>query len=123
MSKLATRTIASRPEDDPAHPARRRRGLAQAWADRSLRLKGLVVVAIPLLTLVFLAPVYSWSQGKAQNASALVIHTLEVRSEIERVQNLYQDTSLRTRGYLLTGSKDFLTPYEASVSARQSLTQ
>jgi PAS domain S-box-containing protein len=103
---------------DPPEPSSRPAGrLAQGWANRSLRTKGLTVVAIPLLALLFVAPVYYLSQRRAEEASAWVVHTLEVGNQIDRVQNLSQGASLGIRGYLLTGSREFLDRYRASVQA------
>jgi PAS domain S-box-containing protein len=86
-----------------------------AWRDRTLRTKGLLVVALPLGALLFIAPLLFLSQREDSRTSDLVTRTLKVRSQIEDVVTLHLEASSRLRGFLLTSSSLFLEPYQAAV--------
>ena len=85
--------------------------LGLAWADRSLRTKGLIVVAIPLAALLVVAPFSYLSQRRSQRSDLLVRHTLQVQSEIKQVLVSLLSAETGVRGYLATGNDEFLTPY------------
>jgi PAS domain S-box-containing protein len=91
------------------------RRVRHAWRDRTLRTKGLLVVALPLGALLFIAPSLFLSQREDARTSNLVTRTLQVRSQIEDVVTLHLEASSRLRGFLLTSSSLFLEPYQAAV--------
>jgi PAS domain S-box-containing protein len=91
------------------------RRVRHAWRDRTLRTKGLLVVALPLGALLFIAPLLFLSQREDLRTSDLVTRTLQVRSQIEKVVTLHLEASSWLRGFLLTSSSLFLEPYQAAV--------
>ena len=94
--------------------------LGPVWANRSLRTKGMSVMAIPLAALLLVASLSYVSERRASDANALVARTLAVRAQIDRVHVLYLEATLRVRGYVLTGSADFIEPYHEAVDALPS---
>jgi len=61
----------------------------------------------------------TWLAYRQQKAIEQVTHTLEVDAKVAGVLSLLQDAETGQRGYLLTGRKDFLEPYD---NALQKLT-
>jgi len=61
----------------------------------------------------------TWLAYRQQKAIEQVTHTLEVDAKVAGVLSLLQDAETGQRGYLLTGRKDFLEPYN---NALQKLT-
>ncbi|HET8630057.1 MAG TPA: CHASE3 domain-containing protein [Thermomicrobiales bacterium] len=100
-----------------AHVPRPR--LAARWADLSLRGKGLVVIAIPLIPLLGLLALVAYPLVRPQesSATALVAHTLEVRAALSDVTIQLLDAETGVRGYLLTGQAADLAPYDQARAA------
>ena len=75
--------------------------------------------AIAIGTITFLmifATLFFWQQGKAsQAAKEWVIHTYDVRGHIRLLFSGLKDADNGQRGYLLTGNKDYLEPYEETL--------
>lgn len=90
---------------------RRRTGLAAAWADLGLGLKGLIVVALPLA--ILLASIGGLHlSGRAQaEAEAQVRLTFAIQRDIHEVHALLAEAASGVRGYRLTGRQAFLEPY------------
>ncbi|HET8629757.1 MAG TPA: CHASE3 domain-containing protein [Thermomicrobiales bacterium] len=88
-----------------------------ARADRSLRAKGLAVVALPLVALLVAALAYTLVRQQEDDAAAQVARTLEVRGQIQVVTTLLVDAETGVRGYLLTGQDGFLAPYRQAQAA------
>jgi hypothetical protein len=100
---------------DPPQPRPRSRVLGRVWADLPLRVKGLVVVAIPLLALLLATALFGVALAQDRRAQGAVLHTVEVERQIAQVRILVQ---AGVTGYVLTGERRYLTSYEA---ARQEL--
>lgn len=94
--------------------------LGLVWANRSFRTKGMIVMAIPLAALVLVTSLSYVSERRAREAHARVARTLAVLTQIDEVRVLYLEATLRVRGYVLTGSADFLEPYHEAVDALPS---
>jgi signal transduction histidine kinase len=79
---------------------RRRRPLPgrRAWANRSLRTKGLVVVAIPVTALVVASVLFGVATVQERQAQAAVLRTVEVERQIAQVRRRDQllDRNKRT---------------------------
>ena len=88
--------------------------LGSGWANRSLRTKTLVVVGIPVLALLVTATTFLIVQTDETQAADLVAHTFAVEAQIERVSTLLVDSETGVRGYLLTGDRTWLAPYQAA---------
>src|SRR5437899_2893243 len=90
-----------------------------AWSNRSLRTKGLIVVAIPLTTLLVVAPLYYLSGRRSQDSEAGIRHTLLVRNQIQQVLVSMLNAETGVRGYLVSGQDSFLQPYLATQDTLQ----
>src|SRR5438552_11305116 len=100
-----------------------RKRLGLGWANRSLRAKGLIVVAIPVTALLVVAPLSYLGQRRSQGSDALVRHTLQVQNDIQGLLVSLLNAETAVRGYLVTGQEQFLVPYDAArktISARLS---
>jgi CHASE3 domain sensor protein len=89
--------------------------LAQWWLDRSVRAKGLVAMAIPLLALIGVssAGTVLSHQERTQRQASLTANTLTVAARAVLVDAMDAETGVR--GYVATGEPVFLTPYNAAV--------
>src|SRR6185437_4759691 len=84
--------------------------LNHAWIDLSLRGKGLIVVAIPLVALVIGAVSSTLVAGQQRSANAWVQHSLLVRNVAGRALRDQTDAAASVRSYLLTGDSADLAP-------------
>lgn len=94
---------------------RRLRRWWPGWADQPLRIKGLVVVVLPLSAM--LAVLLSMTLVERQSAEAedYVRLTLQIQGDIQQVHTLLESAGTGVRGYLLTRSTDFLAPYDRAL--------
>ncbi|MBI1790298.1 MAG: CHASE3 domain-containing protein [Acidobacteria bacterium] len=92
-------------------PSRGGNPIKRVFANLPLNAKGLVVVSIPLAALLgtTLAAYSAFRQN--QLADAAVRHTFEVSYRILHVLKLLVDAETGMRGYVLTGTPEFLEPY------------
>ncbi|HEY8597016.1 MAG TPA: diguanylate cyclase [Thermomicrobiales bacterium] len=97
--------------------------MTQWWADRSLRNKGLIVIAIPLLMLLIIMPSFIITQRYLWSAQMRIAHTLRVGHEISHVLALQLDAETGVRGYLLTKNTIFLQPYTTARAQLPTATQ
>jgi signal transduction histidine kinase len=74
---------------------------------------GLIIAASTLLLLVSTVTGYRLERNTAA-ATADILRTMQVQSDIERLHTLIAEAATGVRGYLLTGRDDFLTPYRAA---------
>jgi signal transduction histidine kinase len=74
---------------------------------------GLIIAASTLLLLVSTITSYRLERNTAA-ATADILRTMQVQSDIERLHTLIAEAATGVRGYLLTGRDDFLTPYRAA---------
>ena len=80
------------------------------WADRPLRAKGLIVLALPLLMLVVAAGLFYGTTVEERSAEASVTHTRVVEQQIDDIRGLVLDGETGIRGFLVTGHTTFLQP-------------
>ena len=78
-----------------------RHKLAVVWANLPLRTKGLVVVAIPLLSLVVAMSSLSIVQQQQQQAETRVRRTLQVRDKIQQLQTMLLSEETWARTFLM----------------------
>jgi PAS domain S-box-containing protein len=88
---------------------RRGRLVGRAWADLPLRVKGLVVVAIPMAALLLATVLFGVALAQDRRAQGAVLHTVEVEREVAQVRILVQ---AGVTGYVLTGDRRYLTSYD-----------
>ncbi|NIA00919.1 ATP-binding protein [Massilia sp. CCM 8734] len=86
-------------------------GWSQWWSNRSLRVKGLVLIAVPLVILLgALASGYLMG-AESRRAQQGVQRTLQIQHDIQEVHTLLAEAATGVRGYLLTGRANFLERY------------
>ena len=90
---------------------RREKGLKGWWRDLSLRGKGLVVIAVPVLALMVDTPVLLAVTISRQHASTHVAETASVLTVIDQRLVILLDAETGVRGFLATGQALFLQPY------------
>jgi PAS domain S-box-containing protein len=90
---------------------------SRPWLDRPLRTKGLIVLAVPLLTFLLTVPFFLISHVQDGRAEDRLEHTLTVRTRIETARVLIFEAVARLRGYLLTGDTEFLALYERATAS------
>lgn len=87
------------------------------WRNMPLRLKGLIVVAIPLLPLLITSAMIVSSQRDAAAAEQMVGRALEVKAQLSHTQTLLVEAELGARGYLLTRTDETLEAFRAATRA------
>lgn len=87
-----------------------RRALARYWNNRSLRLKGWIVIAAPLIAMVGATALFAVSKGMGQRADLQVRQALDVQARAQALLTLLVDSETGLRGYLLTRNPAFLEP-------------
>ncbi len=85
--------------------AQRRRALAQ-----------ILLLAVGLLVLVAISVSSVVLVNKARDANSLVVHTVEVESQISNLLLEIRRAESATRAYLLTSAPQFLTEYQAAAA-------
>ncbi|MFZ6770620.1 ATP-binding protein [Undibacterium sp. Di26W] len=84
------------------------------WSDRPLRIKGLIVIAVPIVVLLGTL-ISSYLMGiQANRAQENVQRTIQIQRDIQEVHTLLAEAATGVRGYLLTGHNNFLAPYQLS---------
>lgn len=80
----------------------------------SFLIRHATAIALGTVTLLMLLAALSfWRQEKASTeAKGWLVHTHEVIGHFELLQSKLEDTETGQRGYLLTGSEEYLEPYE-----------
>ncbi|MET3139121.1 CHASE3 domain sensor protein [Undibacterium sp. GrIS 1.2] len=85
--------------------------MSQWWSNQPLRLKGLVVIAVPVLVLLA-ALVSGYVMSLESRQAQQGIHrTLQIQHDIQEVHTLLAEAATGVRGYLLTAQSNFLEPY------------
>ncbi|WP_050478305.1 response regulator [Herbaspirillum rhizosphaerae] len=78
----------------------------------------LVGFAVAILAVILIALFSYRSLQTRENTAALVSHTIEVREQLQLLVSALKDAETGQRGYLLTNTESYLTPY---INARASL--
>lgn len=78
--------------------------------DGSIRalVAGFLLLAVAIAGSIWLS---AWQQKSVES----ILHTLEVQNRLAGVLSRLQDAETGQRGYLLTGQKNFLEPYDAAI--------
>lgn len=93
------------------------------WANRRLAIKGLVVVALPLLIFLgSLAALFTINRLEAR-AGEDVRLTIAIQTDVNEVHALLAEASSGVRGYLLTGEARFLEAYARAETRVPEVTQ
>jgi PAS domain S-box-containing protein len=91
---------------------------SRAWLDWPLWLKGLVVVGLPVLALLFVLALSLWLRAQEGRLERQVERTLLIQQDLRGLLALLVDAETGLRGYALTRKPGFLEPYE---QAREKL--
>jgi PAS domain S-box-containing protein len=87
------------------------------WSDQSLRTKGWVVLALPVVALCVGALVFSLQDRREQRAETWVRHSYEVKSGLQQVDFLLSAAEVSVRGFLIDGQPETLADFEAAQAA------
>jgi len=92
------------------------RWLTRWWLNRSIRSKGLVVIAIPLIALTVIAATGLALEANERQARAVSVAASNLRTAAEAVLIDALDAETGIRGYAATGDAFFLAPYQQALS-------
>src|SRR5712692_10279727 len=81
------------------------------WANRTLPIKAVALLMIPLLVLIAALGGMHRSQHAEQQARAWVQHTLDARGTIQETMTRLLDAEASARDYQLTGERSALEHY------------
>lgn len=73
-------------------------------------------IILPLFALGMLVAVLLWQINALLVSTRLVDHTDQILTSANRMQRLLSDLETGMRGYLISGERDFLEPYDAATS-------
>ena len=94
-------------------PVNAPRRAIQSFRDLPLQVKGLVVVAIPLVWVLALAAAFYFVQRENQVAENWVTHALEVRADLQAVHTRVEEAETGVLGYTVTRDPEWLAPFQA----------
>jgi signal transduction histidine kinase/ActR/RegA family two-component response regulator len=94
----------------------KRRGLKQWWLDRSIRVKGMIVVTVPLLALILivLASLVLQSNERQERQVARAASNLSTSADQVLADAVNAETGVR--GYVATRDPVFLDPYNLALA-------
>jgi signal transduction histidine kinase/CheY-like chemotaxis protein len=95
-----------------AHPGR----LHQWWLNRSVRAKGIIVVAVPLISLIGITSTSLVLQANERQERAAGRTASDVSSAAQQVMNDALNAETGLRGYAATGDPIFLQPYNLTLT-------
>jgi signal transduction histidine kinase len=101
-------------------PRRRRPIESRWWLNVPIRFKGLIVVALPLITIAVTIIVRLPSTRQQQETAAVLARAESTRNTAQELLIAILDVESGLRGYLLTGDREFLAGFE---QARQAVPQ
>jgi signal transduction histidine kinase len=87
------------------------------WRDLPLRIKGLIVISIPLVPLLITGAMVVSSQRDAARAGQLANEALQVKAQLAHVLTLLVEAELGARGYLITRTPETLAAYTSASAA------
>jgi len=97
------------------------RGSAGWWANRSIRTKGLVVIALPIAVLLAVLGSTSWFTHVNSRSQTLGLQSRQALSTANALQTKVLEADNAVRGYLLTGEAQFLGNYRSAESSAPRL--
>jgi signal transduction histidine kinase/ActR/RegA family two-component response regulator len=114
LLRFGTRSRASAALDDSQIQSHG--GVRQWWLDRSVRAKGLTVLAIPLLALIFITSASLALGFKEREQRRVAIVDLHLSSSANQVLSDAVNAETGVRGYLGTDDALFLDPYTVAIA-------
>jgi signal transduction histidine kinase/CHASE3 domain sensor protein len=85
------------------------------WARRSLRVKLLITVAVPILALLIAITAIFTTRLIGTRAADDAVRAMETQLALDQVLLLTSDAETSTRGYLATGRSEFLVPRDQAI--------
>jgi PAS domain S-box-containing protein len=82
----------------------------------SLRARGMLVLAFPVLALTGAVMTVLWLERDMAVADSLIRRAVSLRGQIETVQNVVCNADSAVRGWLATGDEHYLQPYGVALS-------
>ena len=93
-----------------------RQRLAARWVDRSLRAKGLVVIAVPVAILVLVLATTLWFTHADDRAQSIAGQARELVDSATTLESSLLSAQAGIGSYLLTGDADFATAYSRAAA-------
>jgi signal transduction histidine kinase/ActR/RegA family two-component response regulator len=106
----------ARKAGSPPRGADQRRGLRRWWLDRSLRAKGLIVVAVPLIALMGLTSANLLLQQNESNERNISTNARNLAAAATQVLADMANAETGIRGYAVTRDPIFLDPYTLTLT-------
>jgi methyl-accepting chemotaxis protein len=88
-------------------------GFRKGWLSSPLRMKGMVAIALPLLSLLFVTAVTIVTDNRQNDANLLHTEITAVRASANEFLSALVDAETGVRGYALTHDRKFLEPMSA----------
>src|SRR5688572_30752875 len=85
--------------------------LLRGWFDLPLKIKGLIVISIPLTCILLCVTALYVFQEQRKDLNAWIVRAWQAGTNIQGVITLLVDAESGTRGYLLTGDRGYLDPF------------
>ena len=106
---------APEPRSSPAAPVRSG-PVKRWWLDRSVRVKGLIVIAIPLIALIAVSSANLVLQYNERQERSVALTASAVNTAAQQVLADAVNAETGVRGYAATGDPLFLQPYNLSLT-------
>jgi PAS domain S-box-containing protein len=91
--------------------------LGTRWVDRSMRTKGLVVIAVPIAILFIVLGSTSWFTHVDNRAQDVASHSRQIVDAATTLENSLLSAETGLSGYLLTGNTSFQSSYARAEKA------
>jgi signal transduction histidine kinase len=88
--------------------------LYQPWKNLPIRVRGAVIIAIPVTCMFTALSAFAWLKASLAEDETWVQHTQTVRLETKRLVKALVDAETGVRGYGLTQREAFLEPYQGA---------
>jgi signal transduction histidine kinase len=86
--------------------------LYQPWKNLPIRVRGAVIIAIPVTCMFTALSAFAWLKASLAEDETWVQHTQTVRLETKQLVKALVDAETGVRGYGLTRREEFLEPYQ-----------
>jgi signal transduction histidine kinase/ActR/RegA family two-component response regulator len=107
--------VRSRDSNSAIQAQARPRRLARWWLDRSVRAKGLIVVAVPLIALMATTLASLVLQANERQERGIAIAASSLSKAASQVMADAVNSETGVRGYVATGDPVILAPYQATL--------
>jgi len=88
--------------------------LYQPWQNLPIRVRGAVIIAIPVTCMFTALSAFAWLKASLAEDETWVQHTQTVRFETKQLLKALVDAETGVRGYGLTRREEFLEPYQSA---------